>query len=196
MLEIKMDDKSLRILLKAAPKEVLAGTRATVKRAAQAGKTELGRQIRTVSYLKGRDVKGALLKPFYTSLPNGLEAEIRVSGNAIGLEHFKLRPKRVTARRGQRSVKWKSPGYQLGPGEPVRYLLREGEKSAAFLAVMANGNLLLMRRHGRYPRRTYGVTPQYFAAFDSVRRAIRQKLETVLPQRLHHEIRYRLGKMS
>lgn len=196
MIDIKFDSKTLEISLKAAPKEVLAAARSAVRRAAQAGGTQLSKSIKAVSYLKGGDIKGALLKPTLRNIPGGLMAEVRVRGNAIPLEHYKVKPMRETARKGQQSRNWKSPTYQLGPAEPEYQLRRHGNVSAGFLARMRSGKLMFMQRHGKKLRRAYGVSPQYFAAFDATKQAVMRRVREVFPARLQHEIYRRLGKLA
>ena len=123
---------------------------------------------------------------------------MRVSGKKIPLDRFRLKPRRITARKGKRSTQWQEPSYQIGPREKVKRWSEEGGRKG-FIMRTRNGGLMLMERYG--PRRgkvwrLYGITPQYFAAFDVTKAAVMARARTVFPQRLRHELLHRLGKMA
>ena len=198
-IDIALHDDALRMTMQAAPRHTLAAAKAAMRRTAVAAGEELRKQIKAVSYLKGGDLKGALAKPIIKENPRGVEAEVRVSGKKIALDRFRLKPRRITARKGQRPQQWQEPSYQIGPREKVKRWSEEGPyKRKSFIMRTRNG-LKLMERYG--PRRgkvwrLYGITPQYFAAFDVTKAAVMARARTVFPQRLRHELLHRLGKMA
>lgn len=200
-INITLHDDALRVAMQAAPRHTLAAAKAAMRRTAVAAGEELRKQIKSVSFLKGGDLKGALAKPIIRESPKEVEAEVRVSGKKIALDRFRLKPRRVTARKGKRSTQWQEPGYQLGPREKVKRWSEEGPyKRKSFIMRLINIDRLgLMERFGPRRgkvRRVYGVTPQYFAAFDVTKAAVKARARAVFPQRLRHELLYRLGKMA
>lgn len=200
MLDIRLDDTRLRLLLQALPAETAKAAKAAMRRTVQAASTEMLRGMKENSWLRAGELRGALLKPLFTDMAGGgIEAEIRVRGKGFGMDHYRVRPRRVTARKGKRSRLWTPPQWQTGPAGSWH------SAPGTFMAVMKNGTKpLLMQRlalgaqhltpgdsrakEGRMLRRLYGPSPQYFAAFREVRARVARKAREVFPRRLEHEI--------
>lgn len=189
MIEIKMDDKALRFFLKTAPKQTLEAARAAMKRTAQMASTELVRAMKESSWLTAKDLRGGLMRPAFSSIGGGIEAEIRVRGKGFGMDHYKVKPKRVTARKGRRSTLWTPPSWQTGPIGSWHVTPH------SFMAIMKHGKKpLFMVREGAKLRRLYGPSPQYFAAFATVRERLGRHVRKVYPQRFQHELSRILSK--
>ncbi len=180
MLDIRLDDTRLRLLLQALPAETAKAAKAAMRRTVQAASTEMLRGMKQVSWLKGKDLRGRLLKPLFTDMAGGgIEAEIRVRGKGFGMDHYRVNPRRVTARKGRQSRFWTPPKWQTGPAGSWH------SAPGTFMAIMQHGRKpLLMQREGRTLRRLYGPSPQYFAAFREVRARVARRAREVFPRRL------------
>lgn len=183
-----MDDGRLQLFLKAAPKETIKAAKAAMRRAAQAASTEMLKAMAQSSWLARKDLKGGLLKPIFSDVANGVQALIKVRGKGFGMDHYKVRPKGVTAKKGRRPKQWTPPSWQTGPTGSWH------TARGAFMAIMKNGTKpLLMQREGRKLRRLYGPSPQYFAAFRTVQARVAKRAREVFPRRFEHEITRLLG---
>lgn len=101
--------------------EVDKAVRAALKRTQDNMATNIVRQIKQHSFLKSGEIRQALSKPLISTTPGAAWAQVRVASRPLAMDHFRLVPRRVTARKRMRSVNWPRAGYQIGPGEPVRY---------------------------------------------------------------------------
>ncbi len=121
-LEISAKDME-RILkpLSAFPKEVSQALKRTLTRSGQNMATNISREIRKSSFLKAGDVRKALSKPLLSGDASSMQVEVTVASRRLTMDHFRLVPRRITARKGMRSINWPNAGYQIGPREPVRF---------------------------------------------------------------------------
>lgn len=196
-MELNIDTRDfMRVLLPLAsmPKAVDKAIRAALKRTGTSMAVGIARQIRQRSFLKTGEILPALSKPLLTGSSGNMRIEVRVAGKPLAMDHFRLVPRRITARKGQRSLHWPEAGYQIGPGEPVRHLPGKQGRSRAF-AIRLGGRLFLMRRQGKALQRVFGYSVQYFAAFDDTVTSVQEAARTLFAQRLAHEVHYRLGKL-
>ncbi|WP_165071056.1 hypothetical protein [Desulfovibrio sp. ZJ200] len=197
-MEIQIDtrdfDRVLRPLAGMAG-EVDKAIRAALKRTGANMGTNIARQIKEHSFLKSGDIRQALSKPLLTGTAGSLRVEERVASRQLALDRFRLVPRRVTARKRMRSIHWPRAGYQIGPGEPVRYPDGGNGLSKAFVTRL-NGRLFLMQRRGRTLERMFGYSVQYFAAFDATSAFVMRAARTMFEQRLRHEVQHRLEKLK
>ena len=189
-MDLKIDTRDFeRVLLPLTGMagEVDKAIRAALKRTGDNMTTNIARQIKQHSFLKPGEIRQALSKPLVTGSGGSLRVEVRVASR-------QLAPRRVTARKRKRSVNWPRAGYQIGPGEPVRYPDGGNGLSKAFVTRL-NGRLFLMRRRGRTLERMFGYSVQYFAAFDATSAFVMRAARTMFEQRLRHEVQHRLEKL-
>lgn len=170
-------------------KELRQAVRASLRRVGQSMRAQTVSQVKGTSFLLGSVIRKSMGNPIYAWANDGGEVTVRVSGKPLGMDRFKLVPRRPTARKGIRSINWASPSYQTGPNESVRtahkaFVIRKG------------GRLLMLRRSGQQLRRVYGYAPQYFAAFEGVSDRVLEKGRETFMTRLKHEMLYRLGRMG
>lgn len=181
----------LERLMRGCPDLFRKACKSAIRRAAQGMRAGLGRGIRQKTYLRGREVSGAIGAAQFTS--GGLEASVRVAGRKQQAHKFRLQPNRVTARKGSPSVSWPSPGVKPGPSEPLlnpgggayskAFIAQRGGLKAMYLREKASGKLVMPTI----------ASPQYYASFKDVHEPLLQKSGDVFIQRLEHEIDYRLG---
>lgn len=147
--------------------------------------------MRAASYLAGKDLTSAIGK--LKAQAGGVEYSITVAGKKKAAHKFRMTPNRITARKGQRSVNWQSPGVAIGPGEDIRKPSESGF-SKPFIAKTKKLRAMYIREKGTselyFPKI---VSPQYFAAFDRVKYPVLEEAEQTFMKRLEHEIDYRLG---
>lgn len=145
-------------------------------------------KTRAVSYLKMRAIVSALgkLKVFDN------EAMFTIAGAKKYGHDFKLAPNRITARKGKPSIKWPSPGVNIGPGEPLRYPHKAGF-SKPFIARYGEKGLFWREKSTGKLSMPPIVSPQYFAMFDEVQEPVLNEAEKTFLKRLEHEVDYRLG---
>ena len=197
-MDLKIDTRDFkRVLLPLADMagEVDKAVRAALKRTQDNMATNIVRQIKQHSFLKSGEIRQALSKPLISTTPGAVWAQVRVASRPLAMDHFRLMPRRVTARKRMRSVNWPRAGYQIGPGEPVRYPDGGNGLSKAFVARL-NGRLFLMRRRGRALERMFGYSVQYFAAFDATSAFVMRAARTTFEKSLRHEVHYRLEKLQ
>ena len=197
-MDLKIDTRDFeRVLLPLAGMagEVDKAIRAALKRTGDNMTTNIARQIKQHSFLKPGEIRQALSNPLVTGSGGSLRVEVRVASRQLAMDHFRLAPRRVTARKRKRSVNWLRAGYQIGPGEPVRYPDGGNGLSKAFVTRL-NGRLFLMQRRGRTLERMFGYSVQYFAAFDATSAFVMRAARTMFEQRLRHEVQHRLEKLK
>lgn len=198
MIELQFDARKLQQILgplHGFPKEVDKAVRSAIRRAAPAMAKEAGVQIKGHSFLQGGAIRAAITKPLYRAEGAGLSAEVRVASKPLAMDRFRLLPRKVTARKGVRSINWQVPGYQIGPNEPARTVKSHGGKSKGFV-IRRGGKLYLMRRSGKHLNRVFGYAVQYFAAFGVTHRALEARAREIFERRLEHEVHYQLGKLA
>lgn len=196
-MDLKIDTRDLeRVLLPLSGmgSEVNKALRAALQRTGSNMATNIARQIKQHSFLKSGEIRQALSKPLLAGSGGSLRVEVRVASRPLPADHFRLTPRRVTARKGKRSINWPRAGFQIGPGEPVRRLDGGNGLSKAFVARLA-GRLFLMQRRGRKLQRVFGYSVQYFAAFDATTTFVMRAARTMFEQRLRHEVQHRLEKL-
>lgn len=164
---------------------------AALSRTAGNMRKNIRKGLREVSYLAGRDLTSSIGKLVAAS--GGVEFSVTVRGSKKVAHKFRLRPNRITARKGKPSTSWQSPLVHIGPGEAPRQILEPGF-SKAFIARTKNGRGLFLREKATgnliMPKI---VSPQYFAAFERVREPVLKDAKETFLKRLEHEIDYRLG---
>lgn len=186
------DDKEFERLAKLcqnAPDLFNKAIRSALRRAGHHMRKTVRKGIKSVSYFNNRDIGYALSRlQFY-----GAEVSLTVFGAQAAGHHFKMVPNRITARKGKRSIYWKSPGVKIGPDEPVIHAKKEGF-SKPFIAQTKNLKAMYWREKSTGDLRmpTF-ASPQYFAAFDRVQKPVLSSVGEIFLQRLIHEIDYRLG---
>lgn len=181
--------------LRGMGRQMELAVRAAIKRAAATMGKDISAQIRLRSYLKAGEVKKSLTKPAISSNGDSITAEIRVAGKPLAMDHYRLVPRRVTARKRMASRRWPEAGYQIGPSEPIRQARRGGGLSKGFV-MRRNGRLFLMQRRGKKLERVFGYSAQYFAAFDETTRVVEANARETFEKRLAHEVRHRLEQLK
>lgn len=197
-LEISAKDFDRVLLpLAAFPGEVARALRRSLTRTGNNLATNISRQIRQESFLNAGDVRQALSKPLMSGGTDSMQVEVRVASRRLALDHFKLVPRRVTARKRLRSSGWPAAGFQIGPHEPVRFLPAGSGKGRPFVTrFSAGGRLFMMQRQGRKLVRVFGYSVQYFAAFDATVRAVERNTKDFFERRLTHEVAYLVSKLK
>lgn len=188
-----------RVLLPLAafPGEVTKALRRSLIRTGANLATTLNRQIRQESFLKSGDIRQALSKPLMSGGTDSMQVEVRVAGKRLALDHFKLVPRRITARKRLCSPGWPDAGYQIGPREPVRFIPGGNGRGRPFVTrFSAGGRLLMMQRQGRRLMRVFGYSVQYFSAFDATVRVVERTSREFFERRLAHEVAYLVSKLK
>lgn len=165
-------------------------------------RSHLTRLIRSESYLKAGSIRKSIVMYGYGYIPGDgyaigyqhewdVVAGVHVSSNQLPYDDFKLVPNRITARKRLKSKDWPTPGYKIGPGEPVRLApLMEGA-SRPFVTRI-RGKKCMYYRKGVELLRARGISVQYFAAFDRVSKPVQDSAKDFFIKRLLHQAKYRL----
>ena len=190
MMKIEIDahdiDK-IMLLLPSVPGKAKSSLKGALRRSGTALRTTISRGIRAESFLKARDVRAALGNLQMEETDDGLTAEFRVASRPIPADHYRLRPNRITARRGMRSISWPLTRYQVGPGEPL-ILPETGELSNAFILKASRGRTYVQHTRGGHDlHRVYGPSVQYFSVFDRVQEPAFKRALEIFEKRLIHE---------
>lgn len=197
-LEISARDFDRVLLpLAAFPGEVTKALRRSLTRTGANLATTLNRQIRQESFLKTRDIRQALSKPIMSGGTDSMQVEVRVAGKRLGMDRFRLVPRRITARKRLRAPDWPDAGFQIGPREPVRFIPAGNGRGRPFVTrFSAGGRLLMMQRQGQKLMRVFGYSVQYFSAFDATVRVVERTAKEFFERRLAHEVAYLVGKLK
>lgn len=198
-MQLEISARDIERILKplaAFPNEAGKVLKRTLARSGQNMATNLSREIRKSSFLKAGDVRKALSRPLLSGDASGMQVEVTVGSRQLAMDHFRLVPARITARKGLASVNWPNAGYQIGPGEPVRFAETKNRGRAFVTRFAKAGRLLLLQRQGRKLLRVFGYSVQYFASFDAVKTHIESQSRDYFERRLAHEIDFALGKLK
>lgn len=195
-LDIRLADLDTVLApLAAFPRDLAKAVRRAVNKAGTHLATTLARRIKPETFLSSGDIRKAFARPVVRVSDASVMAEVRVAGKKMGLEHFRLVPRRVTARKRLRSTLWPQAGYRLGPRDAVRVVMGEGNKSKGFVMRSRAGRLLFMQREGKKTlKRVLGPTVQYFASFDEVVRDVEVDVRGFFARTLSHEAAWLSGQ--
>ena len=195
MIELSINASQFSAILgplRAMPEKMLGCLLRAGKRAGTAMRADVTKRVRSVTYLKGAEIRGAM-KPLHVDRDSGgIRAWFNVSSKNFPADHFRLVPNRVTARKGRPSRMWPEPGFRIGPASPL--MRAHGGISKGFIANL-NGRKLFTRasRKRSSLRREWGWSVQYFAAFDRVKDPAVRRAMDVFEERLLHEVQRALG---
>lgn len=166
--------------------------KAALRRAGSGIRSGLSKGIRAKSYLRGKTVSSALGRLIVTNE----EASVRVAARNQPAFKFKLSPNKITARKGVRSKNWQSPDVLKGPGlAPLNP--RIAGFSKPFITKTKSGfkGMYVRERHTGRLAMPRIASPQYFSAFDAVKKPVMREAGETFLKRLNHEIDYRLGAL-
>lgn len=154
-------------------------------------RSNLGKKMRAVSYLKARELTGSIGR--LETSQGGMEVSVKVSGHKKAAHKFKMSPNRITARKGQKSINWPSPGVSIGPGSGIKHPSYSGY-SKPFIANINGVKAMYVRNKASgelaMPKL---VSPQYFSVYEQVQIPVIEEAANTFKKRLEHEIDYRLG---
>lgn len=141
--------------------------------------TNINKEVRSRYNIKAADVKETLVKKRAT--PSDLSAGVKSKGGVIGLEHFKVMPKKVQPKR-------KSPIKTAVKKESPKKL------HDAFVADVTGLKVFVRNSAKRLPiRRLYGPSIPQMLKNNVVQHEIQAKAEDMFRQRLTHEISRLVG---
>lgn len=176
----------------------------TLQRTAGHMRAKLTSLIRSESYLKAGIIRKSIVPYKYDSIPDldpsvpggafhigyyrewDVKAGVHVASNQLPYDDFKLVPNRITARARLKSKDWPTPGYKIGPGEPVRLAPLMESASRPFVARIRNKKGIYYRKDGRLLR-ARGISIQYFAAFERISEQVMDSVRDFFYDRLKHE---------
>lgn len=201
MIELRIEDgefERLSNIFGRADPVFRQAVKAAVRRAGGNMRKNVGKGIRGASYLKGKDVSAAIGSLKFAE--GGLEAGLLVRSINLPAHAFRLLPRKITARKGVLSRKWKEPKFQISPRLKPIYAERHGGDSRGFVFRSKHGGNLVMGQRGlnkegekNVVKTVRGVSVQYFAVFDEVKTPVLDEAEQTFLKRLNHELDYRLG---
>lgn len=122
MFEIKLNENNLRTLehnLDGLKNKLPQVTARAINRSLEMTRTEITRKVMDKYNVKKRD----LVETMKMRKANGgnLEGTLISRGNLLGLDHFKLTPKKRTKNKKKVSVSVKKDGYKLIPNAFIAY---------------------------------------------------------------------------
>ncbi len=165
-----------KLVLSNVPKGIERAMASAINRAAQSGRTEAVKKVRERYIVKASTVREPLkIERASSSSPI---ATLRAAGSVIPLSKFKIRPSKPT------------PG-KLTPVSATVIKGKGGTISKAFVARMPAGHVGVYRRKGR-PRlpimELYGPSAPQMIGNEEVMRALEEKAQQTLDERMEHEI--------
>ncbi len=199
MIDMRMDlknvDRFLRLLPDAKTQGVAAATSAA-RRAGKAMRSDVTRGVKLVSFLKSAVIRKAATDCVVKSGGGSVEVSFRVATRPLPADRFRLKPSRVTARKGRPSRTWTVTGFQAGPAEPFRYPEGDGRSKGFVIRGRGGAKIFVQRVGGSRGKlaRVRGYPVQYFAAFKAVYSSALDKAAVTFEKRLLHEIERRLLK--
>lgn len=142
--------------------------------------TNINREVRARYNIKAADIKETLVKKRAT--PSDLSASVKAKGGVIGLDHFKVLPKKPQPKR-------KSPIKAAVKKESAKKL------PGAFVADKSGLKVFVRNTKKRLPiRRLYGPSIPQMLKNNVVKSEIQTKAEDMFQQRLIHEISRLVGE--
>ena len=165
-----------KLVLSNVPKGIERAMASAINRAAQSGRTEAVKKVRERYIVKASTVREPLkIERASSSSPI---ATLRAVGSVIPLSKFKIRPSKPTP----------------GKSTPVTATVIKGKGGIipkAFVARMPAGHVGVYRRKGR-PRlpimELYGPSAPQMIGNEEVMRALEEKAQQTLDERMEHEI--------
>ena len=165
-----------KLVLSNVPKGIERAMASAINRAAQSGRTEAVKKVRERYIVKASTVREPLkIERASSSSPIAI---LRAVGRVIPLSKFKIRPSKPTP----------------GRSKPVTATVIKGKGGTipkAFVARMPTGHVGVYRRKGR-PRlpimELYGPSVPQMIGNEEVMRALEEKAQQTLDERMEHDI--------